>query len=361
MATLPPDSELPRGILDLLEKSNAETDKLTGITKHPWPDKFDPVKEFASKSKMSDKEWREQYENRFPYEDIPERMTATEAQFKMQAAEYEKRFRNHPAWPDGPPTPYDDTADAMSAAMPHMMNKVWDEDTRKWKYVKTEQTAGPAWNPQKSQAYEQNMANKFLPFIVETSTPLHIFKTLLSRSKGMNNNLVASVFNMILMVELSVLRGLVKDMPDMSLEQLYEELLIKFPECRIPEEQVNLFQNIQSWFPGKGDLWVDDLNQFEMKDIMIFFLSVSVSGQDLTAYTNAPLDCLVKTDPDRKAQVFSGLGNYVHFDDSGEKVYFKDESDLSSFVLYHALIAGIMEPDAPERTFNACFKNGAEL
>jgi len=63
------------------------------------------------------------------------------------------------------------------------------------------------------------MANKFLPFIVETSSPVHILKTLLSRSKGMNNNLVASMLYLIFTTELSKLRDIVKELPDMPLEQ----------------------------------------------------------------------------------------------------------------------------------------------
>jgi hypothetical protein len=55
---------------------------------------------------------------------------------------------------------------------------------------------------------ETDMSNKFLPFIVENSTPLHILKTLLSRSKGMNEVLVASILYLVLEEDIKKLRKL---------------------------------------------------------------------------------------------------------------------------------------------------------
>jgi len=223
---------------------------------------------------------------------------------------------------------------------------------------KADAVSAASWNPKKSQAYEKNMANKFLPFIVETSSPVHIFKTLLSRSKGMSKNLVVSVLYMVLLTDLSKLRAIVKELPDMSLEQLYEELLIKFPHCRVEEEHIQMFLTICKWFPKEGDLWIDELNIFQREDVMLFFLAISLSPFDLAAYTNAPLKSLVTHFAE---DALADVAAYVHFADNGEQVAFDNELDFKSFVLYQALLAGAMEPDAPKRTFNAGFKGGAEL
>ena len=216
------------------------------------------------------------------------------------------------------------------------------------------------WNTKKSQTYERKMANKFLPFIVETSKPLHIFKTILSRSKGMNRTLIASVFYLVLTRPLKTIRDQVKEFPDMSLEKIYEELLVKYPECRLDSKDIQIFTTLPKWFPSpenrSNDLWIDDLNKFEEKDIMLFMLGICSTEKDYSEYTNIPFGALAYPNP-----VLENIPKYVDFADRGEKVYFESKTELLSFVLYQALLAGAVDPDAPKKVFCAAFKDGAEL
>ncbi len=210
------------------------------------------------------------------------------------------------------------------------------------------------------------MANKFLPFIVETSSPVHILKTLLSRSKGMNNNLVASMLYLIFTTELSKLRDIVKELPDMPLEQIYEELLIKFPNRRVAEEDVQMFLAIHKWFPPDNDHWVLDLEIFDIDDVMLFFLAMSLATlekhKDLKDYTSVPFHKLLATGSASYVEdVLNNISVYVHFDDNGVVISCDSELDLKSFVLYRALIASAMEPMLPERIFCAHLMSGWDL
>ena len=200
------------------------------------------------------------------------------------------------------------------------------------------------------------MANKFLPFIVDTSKPMHIFKTMLSRSKGMNQLLLASSFHLVLTTELIVLRNAVKPMEDMPLEKVYEELLVSFPAARIKEEDINLFVSMSSHFPKES--WDEELNQFEMKDIMLFFLAMTYADKPLEAYTSIPFMDLLNRD--KRDSVFNDLGAYITFCDEGEKVFFKNEQSLQSFILYEALIKDVTEPDAPTQVYCFSFKNDGQ-
>jgi hypothetical protein len=181
----------------------------------------------------------------------------------------------------------------------------------------------------------------------------------------MNDSLVASVLYMVFLIDLSKLREVVRELPDMPLEELYEELLIKFPHCIIHDKDVQIFQSIHQWFPEETHIWVEDLDVFDVNDIMLFFLAISWLHQrrtsrtesdiDLKDYTYAPFNKLVTTGiPSNYVEdVLADIRSYVQFDESGELVVFESELDVKSFILYHALIADAVEPDAPKRTFCA--------
>ena len=132
----------------------------------------------------------------------------------------------------------------------------------------------------------QSSGNKFLPFIVDSSTPKHIYKTLLSRSKGMNNVLIASVFNLTLNVNIKSLRDHVKALPDMPLEGLYEELLQKYGQYRIDEECLAYFRNLAEYVTaGQVEPWTEELQEFTPKDAMAFFCVVSIKGDKENTYS----------------------------------------------------------------------------
>lgn len=212
---------------------------------------------------------------------------------------------------------------------------------------------GASWNPEKSKPYEKNMANKFLPFIVESSTPIHTFKTLLSRSKGVNDVTVASIFNMVLAYGIKKTREVAKELPEAPLSSIYEELLLKLPAYRLQDEQLQLFHDVSNFFfptpTDTEDWWSEELNQFETKEIMTFFLTMLMASKDITEYTNISFHKLVE--PIVKDTVTSDISKFVKFADNGQVVHFNRKEELLAFILYHALLRKEMEPDAALYTY----------
>lgn len=199
------------------------------------------------------------------------------------------------------------------------------------------------------------VANKFLPFIVESSTPLNIFKTLLSRSKGMNRVLVASIFNLTLSIEIKKLRETVKNLPELPLEKLYEELMIKYEQYRVPEHTLQLFENLPNFIPAQEDgvIWSEELDQFESKDIMMFFCVMSTSNS-MNDYSNLPWDQVA--DASVRSDVFTKLQDFIVLADSGNKVYVKDETDLAAFVMAQVKLLPHLPGYNPPETF--CIEMG---
>jgi len=201
---------------------------------------------------------------------------------------------------------------------------------------------------------EEQMSNKFLPFVVENSTPLHVFKTLLTRSKGMNQVLIASTFNMILNEDIKVLRAKVKDMPEMPLEKLYEELLIKYPVYRVKDEVLATYQNIVQFFPMQNkdvDMWSKELQVYSTNDIMLFFCSMAYTGKPTGEYTDFPYNLIMDNDSTNK--ILENIQEYVMFADDGVDVKFDNAIELRCFILYHGLFRAMMSPDEDVPVFNA--------
>ena len=209
-------------------------------------------------------------------------------------------------------------------------------------------TPGPSWDPKRSQKYEKNMANKFLPFVVESSTPSSIFKTLISRSKGMNQVVLASVFNLVLTKPIGDLREYVKTLPEASLEKIYEELLVKYPDFRIPDSDVNTFLSVLSWFPDTKDYeyWSNELEQYEQKDIITFFLGMIHAGKDISGFTNIPFDKVLSSNSEFIDEALNNFKGLIRFDDSGEQIIVVgSRKDLVGFVLYKIFLEETVVPD----------------
>jgi hypothetical protein len=192
------------------------------------------------------------------------------------------------------------------------------------------------------------MANKFLPFIVESSTPLNIFKTLVSRSKGMNQLTLAAIFRLILSKPIKELRATVKLFDEMPLEKIYDELLVKYDGYRIENNCVSLLNTMLHWFPANHTSWSEDLNIYEKKDIVTFIVGMILAGRDISEYTNMPFDNLVLQVGGRRERVQSILSNvddYVHFSDTAlNSLFICKREDLVSFVLYKAMFEDDVDP-----------------
>ena len=200
---------------------------------------------------------------------------------------------------------------------------------------------------------EKSMSNKFLPFVVETSTPLHKFKTLLSRSKGMNQVLVASMFNLVLGEDIKDLRKLVKEMPEMPIEKLYEELLIKFPGYRVKDEILITYQTIYQYFPEASEkrFWIDDLKDYSPNDIMLFFCSMAYARLAIDDYTDFPYFNIMNGK--ESDIILDHIQDYIMFSDQGELIEFDNAIELRCFILYHGLFRALMIPNSPLITVKA--------
>jgi len=189
----------------------------------------------------------------------------------------------------------------------------------------------------------KTMSNKFLPFVVESSTPHNIFKTLISRSKGMSRALIASIFNLTLNVDIKELRKIANELDEMSLDQLYEELLQRYDIYRVNTESLNYFTNIIEYFPKERDeegwWWCDKLTDFSAKDVMIFFCVYTLKDKTGGDYSEIDFGGLHNYE-----EILMDFGKFVKFSDDGVVAEFKDFYALKTFILYRALLHEQMEP-----------------
>lgn len=245
----------------------------------------------------------------------------------------------------------DDAADAARYVIEdEFVTKYWDTVAGEYKY-----TTKPEKIP---------MSNKFLPFVVENSTPLHIFKTIMSRSKGMNQVLIASVFNLVLNVNIKELREKVKQLPEMDLEKIYEELMTKYPIYRVDGETLDTYQTIVKYFPQHSEmpsdmiLWAQELKAYGEKDVMLFFCALVHSSLELDDYTSFPFKLLIQ--PETINVVLDDLPAHVMLHDQGKKVFFKNQTELRCFIIYHGLYRAMMEPGKEIEPYCLAFKNGTK-
>ena len=196
-------------------------------------------------------------------------------------------------------------------------------------------------------------SNKFLPFVVETSTPLHMFKTLMSRSKGMNQVLVASTFHMILKQNITKLRTHVNELPEMPLATLNEELLIKYPMYRVKDEVLITYQTIYQYFPEASEkrFWIDDLKDYSPNDIMLFFCSMAYARLAIDDYTDFPYGNIMNGK--ESDNILDHIQDYIMFSDQGELIEFDNAIELRCFILYHGLFRALMIPNSPLITVKA--------
>ncbi len=187
---------------------------------------------------------------------------------------------------------------------------------------------GANWDTTKSKRKaSKDMSNKFLPFIVESSTPLNIFKTLITRSKGMNRILLASIFNATLQVDIKKLRAHAKELPEMSLEKLYEEIMSKWDKYRISGWQLRMFEHWLAWI-DKDSYRNENMKEFSSKDVMLFFCVMSHAGKDLNDYTH------IKWQEGLKTDVLLNLPKHISLGDNGKEIVVSNEQELQSFLLY---------------------------
>ena len=183
---------------------------------------------------------------------------------------------------------------------------------------------------------------KFLPFVVDKSTPIHIYQTLVSRSKGMNSVLVASILYLVLEKGISVVRETAAELPDMDLDKLYGALINAYPSYRITNEQHKKVQLVCKHviYNGTGKI-SKELDEYDPKDIMSFLLVMLLVGK-LEEYTSFRLDKLFN-DEAESSEV--NIKNYKLFSNDGKDYIFASEDALEAYVWFYTTIMHTdMEP-----------------
>ena len=174
---------------------------------------------------------------------------------------------------------------------------------------------------------------KFLPFVVKKSTPEHIYQALISRSKGMNSLLIASILHLVVEKGIVTVRATAAGLPDMELSKLYEQLINAYPSYRITNEQFEKIQSVGKYinYHKKGNI-SDGLCEYEEKDIMSFLLVMLLIGK-LEEYTSFKLEKLFDG-TSRKSElnlIENGL-----FSNSGSSFLFSSKEELAAYVWFYS-------------------------
>lgn len=170
---------------------------------------------------------------------------------------------------------------------------------------------------------------KFLPFVVEKSTPIHIFQTLIQRSKGMNQVLVASIFYLVLANGITKIRKAASDIPDSDQDHVYEMLLTKFPNFRVSTNTYTRFKYIIphaiAWYPKAISA---ELDSYEDDDKAIFYLVLALCEKS-DEYTSLHFDRVIEGHDE---EVFSNLKKYNLFNNDEDPYYLANIDDLRAYI-----------------------------
>ena len=177
---------------------------------------------------------------------------------------------------------------------------------------------------------------KFLPFVVEKSTPLHTYQTILSRSKGMNEVTVTSIFWLVLDKGITAIREAASELPDsLNLDKVYEELLNKYSSYRISSEDFTTFRSISTYMDKYAkDKISAELLEYDMEDIMSFLL-VMYYINELQNYTPLHLVNLLNGKADDAER---NLADYELFSNDGKEYGFETREALAAYIWFHATI-----------------------
>lgn len=200
------------------------------------------------------------------------------------------------------------------------------------------------------------MANKFLPFVVEKSSALNIYQTLISRSKGLPTEIVASVLLIVISKGITEVREYTNTLPDLSTEQLYSEIVSRYSSYRISMENLNLFLALRPYFYHIKyiDRMTKELGDYELKDILIFLLVMTLKGkEDVEQYTDYKFFEMLTT----RSVVIGNLPLYISFSDTGSKrITVRNEVDLEAFILFTTFMQDSDEDLTYRLTVNPHYK-----
>ena len=192
------------------------------------------------------------------------------------------------------------------------------------------------------------MANKFLPFVVESSSPLNIYQTLLSRSKGMERSLIASIFNIALNVDIDEVRQYAASQPDMPTQALYNKIVEHWDAYRITPTHLEVLASVGLYATRAiesddrlgdfTDFFHEKLAIFNPEDIMLFLAVLAKQSKPdaLREYTKLSFDLVASSET--RYQIMKDVQKYMSFSDEGERQVFGGPTELKYWLLYKALI-----------------------
>lgn len=194
------------------------------------------------------------------------------------------------------------------------------------------------------------MANKFLPFVVARSTPIHIFTTLLSRSKGVNIHTIIDVFNIVLEEGIEEVRAYVKTLEEMGASQVYGAVCEKFSGSRLSIEYYNLFISFKPYLPDFKMHCSDEIKELNL-DEFLAYCSVTHELEDFSDTVSLPFAEVISA----RKEIYSDIQQLTKISSKGVPVSFNDENDFNAFVIMYKLGAIKLPSSAEDVGINIQF------
>lgn len=178
---------------------------------------------------------------------------------------------------------------------------------------------------------------KFLPFVVEKSTPLYIYNTLVSRGKGINAVTLLSVFKIVLNEGITKVRDYASSLPELPLEKVYEELLKHYSTYIIHPDGYEILKAIAPFIKkNELDKLSSDLSEYDIIDAIGFLYVLSLNNEH-REYCDLPFEVL--SSEEKMSHIENHLNTYKLFSSEGKEYYFKDEKHLLGYIIYNAVMA----------------------
>ena len=218
-------------------------------------------------------------------------------------------------------------------------DEIWWEEANKMK-KRTQQRFGhkQEYNQKSTKRVKlpgETMAANFLPFIVEKSTPIHVYQTILSRSKGVPFNLIASVLNAVIVKSIKTVRKLIETSDEMPVNALYQHIANNYSDLSLSSEDISDFTCI-SYYITEDDktFWPSELSELSTKEALVFLRAMKHLGK-LEDYTKVNYSALIN----EQSEVLVNVQKYVTFSNKAPVKTFISNTDLLSFILYSAFVS----------------------
>lgn len=181
-------------------------------------------------------------------------------------------------------------------------------------------------------------ANKFLPFVTQNSTPLHIFTSLVSRSKGHEWAEILSILLAIYGLGIERVKAYVSELPSMTKEELFNNLAHQYGSYRPDSDVIELFMGLRQVFANKelsdeerAFLDLDESDELDVQERLFYILALLLS--DNGEHINSDYDFAGVLE--NRESSLENIQLHVKFSDNGEPKVFTSKSQLENFIRYN--------------------------